>query len=133
MVNGGDRIVLADHGPESPSGLSLSTAGAVQIAEFVRADHTQPIARGNRRTALSFRVTRQHSDPLAAQRFLVEHMTGMVWSGLLILESRGLVGQRSERYLANAVLDSAEGSHIGATTIHAYQITGGALLLKKPL
>lgn len=127
MVNDGDRIVLAEHGLESPSGLTITTAGAVQVAEFVRAEHAQPIARGNRRTSISFRVTRQHRDALDAQRFLVDHRLGMIWDGLLILEFRGPVGQRVERYLRDAVVESADGNHIGATTITQYQITGGAL------
>lgn len=132
MVNGGDRIVLADHGPESPSGLSISTAGAVQVVEFVRAENAQAIDRGNRRTVVGFQVAREHRSALEAQQFLADHILKMVWDGHLILEALGGVGQRSERYLTEAVVETAEGSHIGASTFHRYQIVGSTLRTKKP-
>lgn len=132
MQNAGDKCILSDHGLESPSGLVMSEGGATQIAEFVRSASAQPINRGNRRTAISFTVTRQHQDHLAAQKFLADHLIAMVWDGILVMEFQGLVGGRVERYLPDAVVESAQGNHIGATTLHQYQIVGGILQIKKP-
>ncbi|MFO1461316.1 MAG: hypothetical protein U1G08_18170 [Verrucomicrobiota bacterium] len=132
ISSGSDVCVLSDHGMESPSGLGISSSGVVQVAEFVRAVNARPLDRMNRRAAVEFSVTRLHRDIITAQVFLVEHMEAMVWEGTLTIESRGTSGQRAERYVLNAVVEAVRGNHIGATTIHQYQIIGGALVTKKP-
>lgn len=132
ISSGSDVCVLSDHGMESPSGLGISSSGAVQVAEFVRAANARPLDRMNRRASVEFSVTRLHRDIITAQVFLVEHLEGMVWEGTLTIESRGTSGQRAERYVLNAVVESIRGNHIGATTVHQYQIIGGALVTKKP-
>lgn len=129
----GTTVVLADFGTTSVSGLEIGQERQVQVSQSVRAHDQTALPRQNRSTQIGFSVTRQHANAAAATAWLLGHEATIPDSGVLTATGLGANGQRVERYLANAVLQSLRGKIIGVTTIQDYRFTGGSFTTTKPL
>lgn len=103
--------------------LKINHQRVVQVGEFLRALTAQPFARGNRKTTMSWSITREHADFRAAEQFLLSHSAEIPASGTLMLIAEGS-GQKTYK-LSNAELQTHESKRIGVTTLHTYTFIGG--------
>ncbi|MDR3117373.1 MAG: hypothetical protein LBT98_02275 [Puniceicoccales bacterium] len=110
-------------GEQEPYDMVLEVEGAVQIATGIGADHARPLDRGNRTVSLRFSVLRRHGSVRAATEFLLSHGTC-----LAELDGTVTIVAEGQRYaLTSAVLRRLQGSQEGGSTVHGYDIVGGAL------
>ncbi|HTH49134.1 MAG TPA: hypothetical protein VMB21_16580 [Candidatus Limnocylindria bacterium] len=129
---GAKPVKLADSGSEGVSNYTVDSRRAVQELDFLRALEGDIVARGNRRSNLSFSVTRLHRDLREAELFVNTHGQDLPPEGLLTIVCQGFEGARTTLYLS-AVLTADKGSYHGCSTFFTYQLTGkGALSKTKP-
>ena len=129
---GAKPVELAGEGAKGVNGFTLGNQRIVQLQDFTRALSGDAVARGGRRSNLSFSVTRQHADLREAELFVLLHGEELPPEGLLTIQCQGYNGSRTTRYLL-AVLNTDEGSYHGCSSTFRYQLTGkGALSITKP-
>lgn len=126
-------FVLADHDKTSVSNFRINGSRLVQVAELVRAETVQVFGRGNRKTTVTFDVSREHADVRTSETFILGHATNVPESGLITFEAISASGALTRRYLNAAVCSVVDCSYAGVTTVHTYQIIGGKMLLQKPI
>lgn len=100
----------------------------IQEAQFFRAVARQFYDRGNRKTEISFDTTRQFTDQVTAESFILMHETqfpGVFLAAFVAGRSGG--GSTASRYLKNAAVESVASSLMGCTTHHSYRICGGIM------
>ncbi len=127
-----DNFVLADHGRESVNDFRINGHRAVQESQFLRGPQIEVFARGNRKTAISFKVKRLHPSGQRAEKYILEHDVLVPEQGLVTLTARDENGAEVSRWLANACIETTESNYTGASTEHSYNITGGKLLTATP-
>lgn len=121
-------FVLADSPDPIPmTNLRINGARAVQEAKFFRAVAEAFYDRGNRKTEISFDVTRKFDDQLSAESFMIYHETQLPGSGLLTLVTQNPGNATQSGYGLNAVLQSVSSSQTGCTTKHSYRISFGVM------
>ena len=123
---------LAEGGAAGPANLKLREQRASQIVEFFRSPAIRVFDRLNRRVRLTFDVTRTFSTIDLAQTFLLQHSQLMPANGLVTVTAEGDGGGYPLFFLPSAEVDSIEGSHIGATTRHSYQIIAPNIQTTQP-
>ena len=117
---------LAAGDREAASGFSVQHVRAVQVADYVRGTFGGAWARGNKRNAISFAVSRVHADLETAMEFVLDHPDSLPTSGLLTIETNAGTG---DRWIDNAVLQSVDlVAYAGTTTVHRYSLIGGEVL-----
>lgn len=126
---GGKPFELADHGYTSPDNLRINGETMADTAEYLRAAAVEVFDRGNRRTSISFSVTRTHASLEAAELFILKHETTLPRRGLIEFEAHQ---GRGRAWLYDAVLTQASCSHKGVTSVHDYAILGGAVSSVNP-
>lgn len=108
---------------QSPYDISITNERNIQIVNTLRGIDAKGYDRGNQKTILEFKVSREHSSTEAAQKFVFEHAASL--SGLktyltIIEEPSGDIF-----YLPNAVICSVRSVTSMNTTTHTYRIMGG--------
>ena len=83
--------------------------------------------RGNKKTTLTFTVERTHGSAEEAADFCVRHETQFPVQDLFTYRT-----DRGELYLPGALAEVTQYAFLGATTTHAYRVTGGCFLTKLP-
>lgn len=108
------------------SNLEINGMRVVQVAEGLRAANVKVLDRGNARNSLRFTVTRAPvGTVLAAEQFLLAHAIALDAAALSADIAISFNPTPDNFYLRNATLLSVRGRHIGVTTIHDYEISGG--------
>jgi hypothetical protein len=122
-----ESVVLAAGGEagEEPFDMALEAASVVQVVEWMRASHAQPLDRGNRTNLLRFSVRRNHRSVYDATRHLLGHGAAVGGAGTLTISTEGNYPVTYE--LKAAVLKKIHGIQEGTTTTHFYEIIGGNL------
>lgn len=120
----GRPFELAGHGHTSPADLRINGELVAETAEYLRATVVDVFNRGNRRTSVTFSVTREHASVEAAQLYLLRHEVNVPRSGLVTFEAEQA---RGSLWMYDAVLNTVSSSHVGATTLHSYSILGGEI------
>jgi hypothetical protein len=118
-------VVLAGgiEAQESPYDVTIRNEREVQIVGVLRGDSARSYDRGNRRTILSFKVTRRHNSTEDAQKFILmhaAHLGNLATSVTAIEEPSG-----DEYALPNATVVSVQSFSSGSTSTHEYRIVGG--------
>ena len=102
------------------SGLDGTISRMVEVAAYLRGVQVLAIARGNRRTELSFAISRPQSTADAALGALFEHEAEIpVGSSLVITRDDGAT------ITIPGELQSVHARHLGSRTFHDYRFTGG--------
>ena len=132
---GSSRVVaeLCDSPDPVPRhNLRVNGQRVLQVVDLARAEYVTVYGRGNRRTTISFQVTRQHRSEWEATEAVLDHDAEIPETGLLELVITDN-GRTIKRWLANAGVESVQMvGQIGATTQWAYSIIGGEVLKRKP-
>jgi hypothetical protein len=123
-----NNFVLADSPDPVPmTNLRINGSRLVQEAVFLRAVARGEYDRGNRRTEITFDVTRLFKTQLEAETFLLEHETNVPGQGLLVFVAGQKGKSTATRYLKNAVVEALSSGMMGCTTRHSYLIVGGVM------
>lgn len=125
-------FILGDRGIEGPNQFRVSPARLSQEVNPIRADYASFLDRGNKRKQITFSVTKQHKSYAAAEIYILDHDEVVPTQGLVTFECAKDGGGLIKRYIANAMLEALECSHLGVSTFHTYQIKGGKIADKKP-
>ena len=122
------QVTLSRGAPtETVQNLRGLPESSVQEITAVGADSITLQLRGNKRTTLTFLVERTHGSAEEAADFCVRHEAPYPVQGLFTYRT-----DRGELYLPGAVACVTQYSFLGATTTHAYRVTGGSFLTKLP-
>jgi|SRR5882724_971614 len=125
---GSQPFTLADSPATIPMvNFRINGSRNVQEAQFFRATARQFYDRGNRKTEVTFDVTRVFADQVTAESFILMHETTFPAQGLVTFLAGVSGKQTASRFLKNAVVESVASSIIGCTTRHSYRITGGIM------
>lgn len=128
-----NRTVLAtDASPARVRNFRLEAERSVQEGRLLRAAAAAFFDRANARTRVSFEVTRSHASVREAEAFLLNHEQALPPTGLAVFTAVNDAGAATTRYLADAVLESVEGSGAGTGTRHRYVLRGGPLQTTAP-
>lgn len=114
------------------SNFRIQSARVAQVAEFVRAAQVQTFDRGNRKTTITFNVSREHTTIRNCEAFLLAHIGQVPNKGLITLQAKETSGAVTERYLKDALCEVVDASYDGVTSFHSYQLIGGDILTEKP-
>lgn len=118
-----DSVVICDNDPVSD--LRINGTRIVDIVDKPGAEEIQPIDRKNRRTALSFLVTRSHDGTDEAADFIMLHFAELEGNGMLSLTVFADSGAERTRVLNPAVIEVVDADQMGVTSRIRYQIVGG--------
>jgi hypothetical protein len=119
-------------GRTSPRDLKVREKRAAQVQELFRANAVIVFDRGNRQVSISFTTRRVFDTVSEAQQFILDHPGQVPTSGTVAILGENDSGRAQNRYYAGAMIEMVDGSHIGATTIHSYQITAPPAQLNDP-
>ena len=105
----------------------------LQVAELFRADAISTFDRGNRKTTVTFEVSRTFASQEAADVFILTLEDSLPSTGIVTFTAFLPNGQKVVRYLAGGKVQSHEMlEQIGVTTRHQYTITGGTITAAIP-
>lgn len=90
---------------------------------FLRATKTKTFARGNTKTRVRFTITKEHADFRTCEEYILDHHATIPKTGSVKFIAEG--SGQTERTLSDASLVSHDRDHIGVTSIHTYEFTGG--------
>jgi hypothetical protein len=124
-------FVLADSPAAIPmKNFRINGSRNIQEAQFFRATARVFYDRGNRKTEVTFETSREFTDRVSAESFILLHATQFPGVFLAAFQA-GIsgAGATASRYLKNAAVESVSSSLIGCTTMHSYRITGGVMAL----
>jgi hypothetical protein len=125
-------FVLAD----SPATVQLTNfkingSRNIQEGQFFRATARSFYDRGNRKTDVTFDTTRQFTDQVSAESFMLMHETQLpsLVPNVLATFMAGVTGAgaTASRYMKNAAIETVASSLKGCTTFHSYRISGGIM------
>jgi len=122
-----DGHVVAVNKSVGPSNLQTSGPMAGQISEFLRAANIKARGRGNKRTAISFSVTRECASAQAAEKLCLTHLRDCLRSDTLICLAEGTQGQLDKLTIANVHITDIGCAQVGLTVLINYSIVGGVL------
>lgn len=123
------NVVLAGAKPEeNPKDFRLNGQRVIQIAQFLRGETSEPIARGNTTCHITFSVTRNHGSIDAAEKFVLEHDLDVPDNGVLTMEA----GAQAKRYAAKCVVTGLEIAYDGSNSFTNYALTTGRMQRNKP-
>lgn len=110
-----------------PHNLSVNDAVVSDPAEFLRATAAKVFLRNNRRTVITFQVTRLFSTIREAQSWILQHLSACVRDDTLYLDAESSTGSALRLTLSDSVLDQISQTMRGTTLFITYRITGGAI------
>ena len=114
---------LAAGGLESPDKLTINGQRNTQPFFGLRSPSAKYRDRQNARTTVSFDITRLHDTTADAQAYMLLHQSTIPGSGTV-----AFYAQDNKKYIMeNSVVETMHQSHIGRTTKHSYQLTGGQI------
>jgi hypothetical protein len=119
-VDGVDRNV-------GPSNLRTSGPISVQVAEYLRGTAAKPINRQNRKSQLSFSVTRECASAQAAEKLCIDYPATCLRSGTLTIKPEGSAGAIADRKIADAAVANISCEQIGSSVVITFDIVGGAI------
>ncbi len=124
VFNAATPVTLADSPANVPmTNLRLNGEAVTQEVPLFRAPAVAILDRGNRRTEITFAVTRGFGTPQLAEDFLLQHDVALQGNAdILITEADGT----TLRYLRNATAKS-QSSQLGCTIKTSYRLTGGLI------
>jgi hypothetical protein len=105
--------------------LRINGMEMVQECQFLRAVVSKSYARGNTRTRVSFRMTKEHADMQTCEAFLLERHSEIPKTGDLLFSAESATGSGRTRTLSDAALFSHDRTQIGVTSIHSFEFVGG--------
>ncbi len=126
----GATTLLADHGREGPSGMSLERQFAEQIQEFLRGAAARPVDRGNALIQLSFEVRREHASITAAQVYWFDRLTTVPRSGNVVLQ---FDDQTTQRSMPNSTVGYTMAPPLGQLTTEQITIKSGQAYVAVPV
>lgn len=125
---GAQPFTLADSPDPVPMvNFRINGSRNVQQAQFFRATARSFYDRGNRKTEVTFDVSRVFNDQVTAESFILMHETTFPAQGLVTFLAGVSGRQTASRFLKNAVVESVSSSISGCTTRHSYRIAGGVM------
>ena len=124
VFNASTPVTLADSPANVPmTNFRLNGEAVLQEVQLFRAPGLSFQDRGNRRTEISFEVSRLLGSQQAAEEFLLLHDVALQGNAdVVITEADGT----TVRYLRSAVVKS-QSSQMGCTVRTSYRISGGLL------
>lgn len=128
-----DQWITGDTMRVRPRSLRVDGGPVIQDAQFLRAAQAKAYDRGNRRTTISFELSREHADVEASEVFMLDHFASLpTGTGLLLLIAEASTGREQDFFLADTVLRIVGSVQVGASTDHTYEFSGGLLSKEKP-
>ncbi len=122
----GNTWITGDDARERPADIVVNGNRLQEPVPFLRGIQIRVFDRGNRSTILTFSITRQHTDNLAAEEFIVVHQVNLPSAGTLEIHAENPTTNIKKLYIANAVLGPVEATHSGVSSTTRYTIHGGA-------
>jgi hypothetical protein len=122
------KFELAGRDKDTVSDFVIQGTRLGEVAEFLRAESALPLDRKNRRLAISFRVTREHADVNAAEKYILEH-EGRIkhGAGKVYFVSGGGNLPGFILTITNVLLEACESTYLGVSTFHSYRMQGQVL------
>jgi len=114
---------------QSPASIAVDEERLTQVVKGLRWKASKVLDRQNKETQIRFGITRRFSSIGLAQKFILTHGLYVPNNGLV--EFRLFDG--SSVYMQASQVRTINGTHTGTTTIHHYNIIGGAIQIQKPL
>jgi len=100
----------------------------IQVQDIFRASEVSTFDRGNRKTTVTFEITRTFADQEAADVFVLTLEDSLPNAGTVIFTAYLPNGQKVVRYLGSGKIESHElVEQLGVTTRHQYTIVGGTI------
>jgi len=109
---------------EYPEAFAVDGEEIVQVAQYLRATASVPIARGNTLLTVSFKITREHADARSAAEYALVHHASIPKLGDVVFQCE-TPGVRKYKLTSGVLKSHKCDPMIGCTTIHSYVIQGG--------
>ena len=126
-----DTFPLAAGGMESPADWSVTQQRVVQTTNPVRARTTKSLPREDRRTDVSFKVTRLHDSVQDAEEFVIDHPSAVPSNGTLVVTADSQTGAWGKRSMPDCCIQNVAMRHTGKTSVATYSLTGGEFVTTK--
>lgn len=123
---------LARDGREGVSAFRINGRRLLQINELIDADEIEVTDRGNRRTVITFVVSRLHASPGDAEAYILEHADKPPAYGLVEFRATRADNRVSVLWMNAAAIEQLESWYVGCSTYHTYSIIGGKLTRTRP-
>ena len=127
IISEGTTTWLANGGRESIDGLAIDGQRIVQVGTFIRAEEITPFARKNKKTTITFSVSREHNSIEDCGNFILTHAAELPFQGTLHMISIAAGGAEYEKILPNATIISDRSRQMGQSSFHSYTFIGGQL------
>lgn len=118
-------FAIVDTVETEPDRFSLNGQENVQIAQYLRATRSVPLARGNTVTTIGFGVTRSHASYRAAMQYACTHHAALPKTGavkFIFDDASGInILWLTDGKLASHIVDPV----VGVSTYHRYTLVGG--------
>lgn len=126
------QFVLADHGVTTVADFRFAGQRTIEVVDLIRAADVRIFDRKNRRSTVTFRVSREHDSHAAAEQFIFDHEMACPATGMLTIECITPSGARKYYYIRGVGIEVVEATYKGSTTFHTYNIVGGMITKTKP-
>lgn len=104
----------------------------VDPVDYVQGTEGGNFNRGNKRCRITFGGARQHASVQDAEYFVLRHDLDLPNEGTVVFTAINAAGAEISTWLEDAVMESNESWHTGATSFHRYVIVGGIMTETEP-